>query len=160
MKRLKRISSVVAVAAFALSMMVLPAQAATTPGTATCTGTAKVTPGLYFPGVGPSQDFAWELHTTCTVVSSDGVETLALDASGTATGYCGRSTGAGGSGSLGDIALSGIGWESVGSVLIVSGSHDGGGAGTFVAEVDAIGGQPCATTGATDFEVVVEAEFV
>lgn len=160
MKRLKKIYSVAAVAALAMAMMILPAQAATVPGTATCTGTATVDPGLFFPGIGPSQTFTWELETTCTVVSADGVETLSLNASGTGTGFCGRSTASGGSGTLGSFTLSNIGWQSAGSVLVVTGSHNGGGAGTFVAEVDAIGGSACAGPGgATDFDVVIEAEF-
>lgn len=165
MSKLQKVFSVAAAAVLALSMMILPAQAATGPSVGICQGTATVSPGLYFPGVGDSQTFTWELDTTCTAVSQDGVETFALQASGTATGWCGRSVGSGGSGTLSNssqtITLSNIGWESVGSVLLVTGNHDGPGSATntFAAEVEAQGGADCAGSGATSFEVVVVAEF-
>lgn len=167
MKKLHKMFSVAAAAALALSMMILPAHGATAPATGTCEGTASVSPGLFFPGVGPSQDFSWSLSTECTVVSGDGVETLLLEATGTGTGFCGQSTAQGGEGTLTDpetgqtIDLWDIGWESAASVLLVSGSHNGPGTVTnsFQAQVMAQGGEDCAGSGATDFVVVIVAEF-
>lgn len=165
MWKLKKVFSVAAAAALALSMMILPAQAATTPGAANCVGQATVSPGLFFP-TGEERTFDWELQTTCTIVSSEGVETVNLDASGTGTGWCGRSVAAGGSGTLSNpitgqtVNLADIGWESVGSVLLVTGSHDNGGEGTFAAVVEAQGGADCASPdGATSFDVVIQATF-
>jgi hypothetical protein len=161
----RRYLSLLAATTVALGASLLPASAVAPPGTATCTGTATVTPGLFFPTHGPSQTFSWELITTCDVVSADGTEVaVGLAASGTGEGWCGRSVAPapgepGGTGTLGDVALSDIGWESAGSVLLVTGTHDGGGLGTFAAEVDAFGGEKCASSGATEFEVVIEAEF-
>jgi hypothetical protein len=160
MKRLKRLYSITAVAVFALAVTVLPANAVTAPGSATCTGVAEVSPGIFAPGFGPSQEFDWSLTTTCTTVSGDLVEqNVPLNASGTAVGFCGQSTGLSGSGSLGDVELSGITWTSGGTVLIVTGSHNGGGAGTFEATVEANGGEDCTGVGATKFEVVIESVF-
>jgi hypothetical protein len=143
------------------------AQAATTPASGTCDGVATVSPGLFAPGFGPSQTFDWTLETECEVVSSDGVETFTLTASGTGTGFCGASTAEGGTGTLHNaatgqtITLTNIGWVSGGSVLLVSGNHDGGGQGEFQAQVEAQGGSDCTTpAGATEFLVAIVAEFV
>jgi hypothetical protein len=162
----RRFAALVLALLGAILMTASPAHAATVPFTATCSGTATATPGIFFPGVGPSQTFTWTLETECEVVSSDGVEIFALSAGGTATGFCGWSTITGGSGTLSSsagqtISLSNIGGESAGSVKVVSGSHDAGGQGVFVAVVHAEGGASCATGGgATDFTVTVVAVFV
>lgn len=165
MNRLKKMYSVIAVAVFALGMIVVPAQAASGPAAAgVCTGVATVDPGLHLPP--DSKTFTWTLETECTVVSSDGVETLHLSASGTGTGACGLSTASGGSGTLSSstqtVTLSNIGWVSAGSMLLVSGNHDTPGTtGSFQAQVNAQGGPACLDDGgATAFTVTVVGEFI
>jgi hypothetical protein len=158
MKRLRRLYSVVAVAAFAISMIVLPASAATAPATTLCIGTLTFTsPGLS----GTRQAFSWSLNTLCDAVSSDGAEQFDLNASGIGTGSCDWSSAAGGSGTLSrssqSVGLTNIGWEGGRSVLLVTGNHDAGGAGTFAAEVEAQDGAYCSPQ--DRFEVVMVAEF-
>lgn len=65
-----------------------------------------------------------------------------------------------------EVNLWDISWESAGSVLAVDFQHDAGAdkkpeSGPGAAEVDAIGGDPCATNnGATSFSVVIAAELL
>jgi hypothetical protein len=146
------------------------ARAATMPAAGTCDGMFNVSPGLFAPGFGPNQTFDWTLETECEVVSSDGVETFTLTASGTGTGFCSAATAEGGTGTLHNaatgqtITLTDIGWVFGGRSLLVSGNHDAGGQGEFQAQVDAQNVIPlsdCHTpNGATAFLVVIVAEFV
>lgn len=161
MNRLKKMYSVIAVAVFALGMVGVPAQAATSPSVGVCEGTLTVSPGLGSPIL---VDFTWQLEATCTVVSGDGVEIMGLGAGGSGTGTCGWSTASGGSGTLSSgsqtIALANVGWTGAGHrTLLVSGNHDAGGLGSYVAEVATQGGAACLTTGATDFTVMIVAEL-
>lgn len=152
----------------------------TAPAAAECEGVAEVAEidangdptgrGITAPGVDPAdlpdgRRFAWSLTTDCTVVNADGTSTHQLNASGTATGFCGRSVADDGNGTLGSMNVTDITWESVGTVLAVSASHDGhlstGGAaaGVLEAEVQASGGEACTTPqGATRFDVVIAGE--
>jgi hypothetical protein len=155
----KMFASVLAIVAlFALS--IAPASAHEAPAVIACTGTATVSPGLHFPGVGPSKDFTFSLTTTCT--TSGGSATLTAEGKG--HGWCGAST-ASGEGKLRFADGHEIGftfnWTSGGQLLIVTGEHEGGSTGTLAGTVVATGGADCATPqGATSFDVTIDAAAV
>lgn len=141
------------------------------PATAVCEGTAEVTPGLHFPGVGDGTPvaFEWTFNTTCDVSLESGgnVDQVTLKASGTGEGWCGQSEGTGGSGTIEDskgnvVSLSNITWAtSAGGTFVVDFNHDAGSTGQGVAEVQATGGADCINeNGATTFQVEVAGELL
>ncbi|MGH2379269.1 MAG: hypothetical protein ACRDGT_12445 [Candidatus Limnocylindria bacterium] len=152
-------------------------------------GTADTPDGLWLPGIHeppvPGGDWFFDAPNLALPAGEQGRCTdtrggpggCIIDAEGTLGAsngvgpYCGMSSGAGGgnsepssvTNSLGDVyTLTTIGWPATaGGTLPVSGTwtRPDGATGTLTAIVQAQGGAACATTGATTFRVVGEAEL-
>jgi len=162
MKRRNKFKTIIMTAAIGLGLFALPAQAHT-PLVLNCQGTATVDTGDAGLTVTADKSFDWDITVGCTWRAGTATGTATLTAEGEdAFGRCGRSTASGGTGTIdfGDhtATLTGVGWQSVGTVLVVTGGHDDGGQGELAAEVQATGDE-CAT-GDSSFAVTIVGQAV
>lgn len=124
-------------------------------------GRMSVTPGLYAPGFGPAQTYDWSLVATQCASARAGKNGLGTDTAcsmgpgGTATGWCGRSTGTWSGPHHGYDGT--ISWEWVGTALVGAGTATNSATGQSGLIVVAASVSPvqegCTNGTATEFDI-------
>ena len=149
---LRKLLGLGSAAALALGLSITPANAA--PAASVFEGNASVSPGLWFPVVGPSTTANWAFASTLGVP-------VGVSGSGQVTGFCGQSTGSG-TATIGSEGPFPISWVSAGGTLILTGVGARTGAAIVQARPlpSANGQVPCLTEPAVNFTVAGVAAVV